>query len=225
MEFVRRHIVLLLLVLTGGVLVALPQIDLAVAGAFYDPAAGFYLKNQPLVRFVYDIVPWISRAVLAALLLFLVLAWSACRTHPFFRTQRKAAAYLLLVALLGPLLLVNGVFKEHWGRARPAQIEQFGGNRQFTRAAVPTDQCERNCSFVSGHASTGFFFLAPAFVYIRRRRLWLATGTLAGLGVGAVRILQGGHFLSDVVFSGIVVYLSAVTLHALMYRQRREAPA
>jgi len=225
MHALRRHLDLVLLAVAGGLLVAFPQIDLAVAGAFYDPAGGFILKNQPLVRLVYDIVPWISRVVLAALLVFLLLARSTHRRHPFFLAHRKAMTYLLLVALVGPLLLVNGVFKEYWGRARPSQIEQFGGERQFTRAAVPADQCRKNCSFVSGHASTGFFFLAPAFVYTRRRRMWLVTGSTAGLLVGFVRIVQGGHFLSDVIFSGIVVYLTAVALHALMYRQRAETRA
>jgi lipid A 4'-phosphatase len=122
------------------------------------------------------------------------------------------------VAVTGPMLLVNGVFKDHWGRARPSQVVEFGGTQQFTRAALPADQCPKNCSFVSGHASVGFYFLALAFVWPRRRALWLAAGTALGLGVGLVRIVQGGHFLSDVLFAGIVVYLTARILHALMFR-------
>ena len=214
----RRHVDLALLAVLGALLVAVPQIDLAVAGLFYDPLDGVFLKNQPLVRFVYDLVPWVSRVVLAGLLVFLVLAWTVRRTQPFFLAQRKAALYLLLVALVGPLFLVNSVFKDHWGRARPSQVVEFGGTKHFTRAAVPADECAKNCSFVSGHASTGFFFLAPALVFVRRRRLWLAIGTGAGLTVGLVRIVQGGHFFSDVIFSGIVVYLTACTLHAILYR-------
>jgi lipid A 4'-phosphatase len=219
MHLLRRNLDLLLPIIAGGLLVALPQIDLTVAGWFYDPFDGFFLKDHPLARFVFDLVPWVSRTVLLGLVVFLLLAWTWRRGHPFFVAHRKAMAYLLLVALAGPLLLVNTVFKDHWGRARPSQIEQFGGDKQFTRAAVPADQCVKNCSFVSGHASTGFFFLAPAFVYPRRRRLWLAAGAAAGLGTGLVRIVQGGHFVSDVVFSGIVVYLTARVLHALMYRE------
>jgi lipid A 4'-phosphatase len=220
----RRHLDLILLSALGVLLVAVPQIDLAVASLFYDPSTGFWLKDQWLVRFVYDLVPWISRAVLSGLLVFLALAWTVRRHHPFFSAHRKAALYLLLVALIGPLFLVNSVFKDHWGRARPSQIVEFGGTKIFTRAALPTDQCAKNCSFVSGHASTGFFFLAPAFLFAHRRR-WLAIGTGAGLAVGLVRIIQGGHFFSDVIFSGIVVYLTAYLLHALMYRHRQESRA
>ncbi len=220
----RRHFDLVLLTALGVLLVAFPQIDLTVASRFYDPTTGFWLKDQWLIRFIYDLVPWVSRAVLAGLLVFLVLARTVRRHHPFVVAHRKAALYLLLVALVGPLFLVNSVFKDHWGRARPSQVVEFGGTKTFTRAAVPTDQCAKNCSFVSGHASAGFFFLAPAFVFVRRRRLWLAVGTGAGLVIGLVRIIQGGHFLSDVIFCGIVVYLTAYVLHALMYRHRAEIP-
>jgi len=216
----RRHLDLLLLAAIGVLLVAVPQIDLAVSRLFFDDSQGFYLKNQPLVRFIYDLVPWFSRIIIAGLVLFLLAAWTTWRQRAFFLRQRRVALYLLLVAVVGPLLLVNGVFKDHWGRARPAQVVEFGGTKQFTRAALPTNQCEKNCSFVSGHASAGFYLLALAFVLPRRRALWLALGTSLGLGIGLVRIMQGGHFFSDVIFCGIVVYLTARVLHAVMFPQQ-----
>jgi lipid A 4'-phosphatase len=220
----RRHLDLLVLLLVGGLLVAWPQLDLTVSGWFYDPQAGFHLKQQPLVRFVYDLVPWMTRSVVVGLTLFLFAAWTFYRRRDFFVKQRRVSQYLLLVMIVGPGLLVNTVFKDHWGRARPSQVAEFGGSQQFTRAALPTDQCVKNCSFVSGHASVGFYFLALAFV-TRRRALWLALGTGLGLGVGLVRIMQGGHFLSDVVFSGIVVYLAARVLYALMFPAQKPQPA
>lgn len=213
----RRYLDLVPLALLGVLLVAAPSLDLRVSGWFYDPQAGFYLKNEPLVQFVYELVPWVTRTVVAGLLLFLLGAWTFWRHRDFFMKQRRAALYLLLVMVVGPGLLVNTVFKDHWGRARPSQVVEFGGSKQFTRAAIPADQCPKNCSFVSGHASVGFYFLALAFVLPRRRALWLALGTGLGLGIGLVRIMQGGHFLSDVIFCGIIVYLTARVLHALMF--------
>jgi lipid A 4'-phosphatase len=220
----RRNLDLALMALIGALLVAVPSLDLRVSGWFYDAQAGFYLKNAPLVRFVYELVPWITRSVVAGLVLFLLAAWTFFRHRQFFRAQRRAALYLLLVMIIGPGLLVNSVFKDHWGRARPSQVVEFGGSKQFTRAAVPADQCPKNCSFVSGHASVGFYFLALAFVVPRRRALWLVIGTALGLGIGLVRIMQGGHFLSDVVFCGIIVYLTARVLHALMFGAPPSAP-
>jgi len=213
----RRHLDLLLLAAIGVLLAVFPQIDLAIAGLFYDPLDGFYLHENPFVRLVYNGVPWITRTVVVGLVLLLLAAWSIWRRHEKFVRQRRAALYLLLVMIIGPGLLVNTVLKDHWGRARPSQVEAFGGSQQFTRAAIPADQCEKNCSFVSGHASVGFFFLAFAFIWPRRRVLWLAAGTTLGLGIGLVRIMQGGHFFSDVIFCGIVVYLVARVLHAVMF--------
>src|SRR5690606_28882798 len=37
----------------------------------------------------------------------------------------------------------------------------------------------------------------------------LVVGTVAGLGIGLVRIMQGGHFLSDVIASGLMVWVAA----------------
>lgn len=219
----RRHLDLLLLAAIGALLVAFPRTDIAIAGLFHDPFDGFYLRENPLVRLVFNGVPWITRSVVVGLVLFLLAAWTAWRRREFFSRQRRAALYLLLVMIIGPGLLVNTLFKDQWGRARPSQVKEFGGSKQFTRAAIPADQCEKNCSFVSGHASVGFFFLAFAFVWPRRRALWLVTGTALGLGIGLVRIMQGGHFFSDVIFCGIVVYLSARVLHAVMFRPAAES--
>ena len=223
-SLLRHHPDLLLLAALGALLVAFPQIDLAIAGLFHDPFDGFYLRENPFVRLVFHGVPWITRSVVVSLVLFLLAAWTIWRRREFFSRRRRAALYLLLVMITGPGLL-NTVFKDHWGRARPSQIEAFGGTKQFTRAAIPADQCAKNCSFVSGHASVGFFFLAFAFVWPRRRALWLVAGTALGLGIGLVRIMQGGHFFSDVVFSGIVVYLSARVLHAILFRPASKSRA
>jgi len=217
-SFLRRNLELLFLFTIGALLVAFPQVDLAITGLFYDPFDGFYLRANPFIRLVFEGVPWITRTVVIGLLVFVIAAWTLWRRHDYCMRLRCAALYLLLVMIIGPGLLVNTVFKDQWGRARPSQVEQFGGTKLFTRAAIPTDQCEKNCSFVSGHASVGFFFLALAFVWPRRRILWLAVGTGMGLGIGFIRMLQGGHFFSDVIFCGIVVYLTARVLHALMFR-------
>lgn len=214
----RRNLDLLLLFIIGAPLVAFPQWDLVITGLFYDPFDGFYLRTNPFVRLVFEGVPWITRTVVVGLLFFVLGAWTLWRRYDYCMRLRRAALYLLLVMIIGPGLLVNTVFKDQWGRARPSQVEQFGGTKIFTRAAIPTDQCEKNCSFVSGHASVGFFFLALAFVWPRRRILWLAAGTGMGLGIGFIRMLQGGHFFSDVIFCGIVVYLTARVLHAFMFR-------
>ena len=54
----------------------------------------------------------------------------------------------LAALLLGPGWVVNEALKNHWGRARPEQVSDFGGAQRFTPALQPADQCVKNCSFV-----------------------------------------------------------------------------
>jgi len=117
----------------------------------------------------------------------------------------------------GPVLLVNGILKDHWDRARPAHTEQFGGPKHYTPPLVIADQCERNCSFVSGEAALGFTFMAFGFVARtpKRRRLGIAIGVTIGALFGLQRIIEGGHFLSDVYFAGLFIALTVWLMHRL----------
>ena len=223
---VRRllHPGLLLFVASLALFWLFPQIDLAVSGWFHDPELRFYPKNAAdpdprpghwLFGFLYWFAPRLDYLFAALLILGLIL--SAGRRFPSLVRERKRIAYLLLVLALGPGLLVNSLLKEHSGRARPADIREFGGGHVFTPAGVPADQCTTNCSFVCGHCSAGFYFIALGFVS-RHRRRWFAFGVLYGSLVSLARIAQGGHFLSDAVLSFFAVYLTAALLHHLMFR-------
>lgn len=183
-----------------------PQLDLGAAAYWYQADGGFLSKDDWWVQLWYQLFKK------AHLVVILTLAWlwtasRIWRTHSE-RLLRTRLAFLFVVLALGPGLLVNVVFKGEWGRARPSQIVDFGGSKTFSPAMVPADQCARNCSFVSGHASMGFFFIAFAWVFRDRRWLWggIVLGALVGLG----RMAQGGHFLSDVVFAFWSVYGTAL---------------
>lgn len=185
-----------------------PQIDLLVTSQIYEAGRGFYLADNLLVRGSYYVFARIQYVVIALLLLH----WVYTR---FFASGEKSrhsyrSAYLLLLLIVGPGLIVNSGLKESWGRARPKQIIEFGGAKQFTPALEPADQCQRNCSFVSGHAAMGFYLMGIAWITHRRR--WLLAGIALGALVGGGRILQGGHFFGDVVFSFWAVYFSAALI-------------
>jgi lipid A 4'-phosphatase len=86
---------------------------------------------------------------------------------------------------------------------------------------VPSQFCQTNCSFVSGHAAVGFALMSIGMLSIRkRRRFWLAIGLIAGGAVGLARIAQGGHFFSDVVFSLIAVWGSHLLIRSIWIRFR-----
>jgi len=199
---------------------ALPQLDLIANGAFYRPEQGFLLRGQ----IVFDAIHRGLSVLVVALLGWAGMVWGLslrAANREKWRRRRPAALFLALSLLLGPGLLVNTLFKDHWGRARPAQIAQFGGSAEFTPAWVVSDQCDKNCAFVCGDAALGYALVAIHFVS-RRPRFWFAGSLALGSALGLMRMGQGGHFLSDVIFSFYAVYFTAWALHRFMTRGGRE---
>ncbi len=182
-----------------------PGIDLWASGLFFRPGEGFFLANLGLVRALYRAVPWIVAVEAVGVPLLVFLGW--WRGREIAGIGLKQGVFLLLALALGPGLAVNTLFKDHWGRARPSQVLEFGGSQSFTAAPLPATSCDRNCSFVSGHAAVGFGLIAFGFLGTdRRRRRLIGSGAVAaGAAIGLARIAQGAHFLSDVVFAGLVV--------------------
>ena len=193
------------------VFVAWPEIDLAVASLVHVPGQGFLLSGDPVAE---GVQLWLGRAVAAAAIGALALLALGIARRDGARV--RLALYLALSLAVGPGLIVNQLFKENWGRARPSQVTQFGGEKRFSPAFVIAGQCPRNCSFVSGDASIGFATLALALLAARRRSLAVAAALGAGAALGAMRIAQGGHFLSDVVFAGVFTTLPVLLLHRFL---------
>ena len=204
MNLLRRHADVLLACCIGAIFSAWPRLDLTLAEMFYFQEQGFRMGYAGWIRLIYVVVAklWILALVWMLLLL--------CGFLPGFRTllapRRRWFAYLLAVLVLGPGLLVNTVLKDNWGRPRPLHLTQFGGTAHFTPMLLPSKQCKRNCSFVSGHAAAGFYPMAG--FWLTRRRRWLVGGIAFGSLVGFARMAMGAHFLSDVLFAGICVYFT-----------------
>lgn len=198
-----------------------PQIDLHISGMAYEPGSGFVGNRYLVIRVIYDSARWLT---IAALLLGLVLlAGSFVKRWRGPWPRRGIGAFLLLSLLLGPGLMVNSVLKEYWGRARPHQVVDFGGQKSFTPALQPADNCASNCSFVSGHSAIGFWWLALGLAWPAWRWRALLLGVVLGGMLGLTRIMQGGHFTSDVVFSFLVVWGTAELL-AWVFRRKGWLP-
>lgn len=132
---------------------------------------------------------------------------------------RKMALYLSLAMIIGPGIIVNTILKDNWGRPRPRELELYGGRYSY-EAPLRIDPASTGKSFPCGHATMGFYFYALALLFAHRRRrhyvLLTLFATLYGLLIGWVRVIQGGHFVSDVLFSGGIVYLSSWALWRVM---------
>lgn len=214
----RIALLLAFLLLAAALLAATlyPALDIAAAALFFDPTYqpvntanhGFWLRENAIANAMHETIQWGAR-VLAALLIASVI----------FNKQRKAAVFLLVALIIGPGLLTNTVLKDNWGRARPVQVQEFGGTAQFTPALQPADQCARNCSFVSGDGALGFFLHAFFYVVpaVLRRRVF-AAGFIGGSVIfGGLRIGMGAHFLSDVLWAGALMLVCTAIIHALLY--------
>ena len=108
----------------------------------------------------------------------------------------RAIVFLMATLALGPGLLVNVGLKDHWGRPRPIDVTQFGGDQHFVAWWDPRGDCPSNCSFVSGDVSGAFWTLAPAALAPPPWRA-LAYGAALALGAGmaALRMTGGRAFL------------------------------
>jgi lipid A 4'-phosphatase len=199
--------------LVAALFLAMPGIDLAVSGVFYDTANGFFLANWAPLRLVEGAVPWLVRLMIV--IAVIAVAWLVLVGRPLWRLDCKALVFLVMATALGPGLIANTLLKDHWGRARPYQIEAFGGTRQFTPAPLSAAQCERNCAFVSGHAALGFSLVSFAFLlpFGWRRKMAIAGALAFGALVGLGRIATGRHFLSDVVYAGLIVFATSWLLY------------
>jgi membrane-associated PAP2 superfamily phosphatase len=193
--------------------------DLAVQALFYEPGRGWFMGDREPWAFLYHFGNIPAFALAAAGGAVFVLGFFIER----FRRDRAAALSIVALLALGPGLVVNTVFKDNWGRPRPADIVQFGGAETYRPAWCPGEP-RQGRSFPSGHAAVGFFVMAPFFVLRRKSPGWarkaLAAGIAYGMLMGLARMIQGGHFLTDVIWSGVLVYLAGIVLYYLFRLDR-----
>lgn len=224
-DWVPQGAALVLVALAGTLPFWLSDLDIRVAAIFYHPGADdpWHDAQAPLWSFLYVASPLLTGFVMLGALLVLAASgiWHA------FRRLRCYAILLIAATVLGPGLIVNGLFKDNWGRPRPHQVEQLGGTSPYV-PPLALSQRGKGKSFPCGHSSVGYM-LGVFFLIWRRRRPALARAALAGslvlgtlLGVG--RMAAGDHFLSDVIWSWVIAYGVVWALYHFVLRiPRREA--
>jgi membrane-associated phospholipid phosphatase len=209
-----------LALLTGLVFAVAPEIDLTVASFFHD--IGIRTAMPRLYRAIE-----VARSLEPVVTILAVAPAIAVVAIKMFWPKRptlmrgRAALFLILTLVLGPGLLVNAVLKDHWSRPRPGMVTGLGGAMDFKPWWDPRGACEANCSFVSGETSSAVWLAAPALLVPAPWR-YAALGGVAvyAVAVAFMRVLLGGHFLSDVIFSAIFTGLVIWAVHGLLFRWR-----
>ncbi|HXX07373.1 MAG TPA: phosphatase PAP2 family protein [Pseudolabrys sp.] len=211
-------------VVAGLAFALYPEIDLRVARYFYEVTDvngnRFAWRIYRPTMLARDVGLWIGALLVAPAVVALVVKFICPRRKLLM--PGRAIVFLVATLALGPGLLVNVVLKDHWGRPRPIDVTQFGGRQHFVAWWDPRGHCASNCSFVSGDVSGAFWTIAPAALTPPPWRA-LAYGAALALGTGmaAIRIMAGGHFLSDAIFAGVFMFLIIWIMYALIYRWPR----
>lgn len=208
--------VLFLLVLTAAVFAAAPELDLVMARLFLREGAfiGITPTGEVLRAIGHQLPFWIMGLAAAAWGLRRIGAWR------WPAPSGRAVLFLAVTLAIGPGLLVNVALKNHSHRPRPVQTQELGGAWEFRPWHRFDGQCDRNCSFVSGEASSAFWTLAPALlVPPPAQPVAVAAALVFGTGVAALRMAFGGHFLSDSLISGLLTILVVLGFHAAFFRR------
>jgi len=216
MRSCQFHLALALgLLVAACAISAIPAVDMHVSQCFFDAQHNppWVLTHEPWVQELYRYGPipaWIM--AIGAAVAFFVKQW---------QSQRRRFLILVLAVLLGPGLIVNWTLKPLWGRARPVDTVQFGGEHPYQawyQPAGPTSDVGH--SFVSGHVSMAFVLIAGGLVLPKRRRRWRYTivtaAVLYGLLMAAARMAKGAHWPSDVMIAAALTYLVIAVLLTLL---------
>jgi lipid A 4'-phosphatase len=212
--------VLAIAVAVGVVFGIYGNFDINLSSQFFDwQSMLFTAGGQPWEQHSRDAARLIitAIAVLPGVAVFTKLLLPRRRMFVGGRT----ALFMLLTLAIGPGIVANLVLKDHWHRARPIDIQYFGGNDRFTPWWDPRGTCPNNCSFIAGEPSGAFWTMAAAAVAPPEWQIAAySAAVIFGIALGVLRMAAGGHFFTDVVFAGVFMYLVLWTLHGLIFRWR-----
>jgi membrane-associated PAP2 superfamily phosphatase len=206
---------LLLVAVVSAVFLALPGIDLWFSELFYRSKGGFWLRRSDALALFRRSNDVLIAAIVAGLLASIAI--KLARPERPSPVRPGTVVFLLATLLLGPLLLVNVILKNTWGRPRPVEVDAFGGDAPYVEVWRITDWCADNCSFVSGEASSAMWLVAVALVLPKSVRApAMVVAVVYALLLSLNRIAFGGHFLSDVLISFALTLLLIAVVHRVV---------
>ncbi len=191
-------------------------------GEFLDQHFQIIKNFRNFLKNVLIFIPLLSIILLAIIFIN--------ESQKILRSKKKSLRRLKLFffgLIIGPVigcgLIANLYFKDTWGRARPIQVQEFGGNKMFSKPMVKSDQCEKNCSWIGGETSAAFSLLVGVFI-LKRAYTIIFLNLILGSLVIFCRLAMGGHFLSDNLFAiNFMIFLALIyKMIALKYVKKRK---
>ncbi len=197
--------------MTGWILSA--NLDLRLQEWLFDFGGGSWdLGREPFWKGLYHWGTYPAAVIAVGAVIAYCLSW----VKRGLSSWRRVFLFLFWSLVIGPGLVVNAGLKDNWGRPRPRDIDVFGGGNRF-EPVFSIDESSDGKSFPCGHATMGFYFFGAYFL-LRGNRKKLAAAFLVfalvyGALLGIARMAQGGHFFSDVIWSGLICYFTAMGLY------------
>ena len=207
--------------LVAGLTVAMDHagIDPRVTNWFFDASSGAFpwRYNGFLEVVMHHWTKYLVTLVAVAAYAGVAVSFLAQQ----LKSLRPLFLFVALALTLAPLAVATLKFFSM--RHCPWDIAGFGGFVPYVGLleSYPADIAPGRC-FPAGHASTGFclfafYFVGRALGNMLLARAGFLLGLGAGLGLGFVRIAQGAHFLSHVLWSGVVCWMVIVLLYGLIF--------
>lgn len=210
------------------ILLELTSVDMDIANLFYDPVAGAFIGRHSywLENILHDRVKQgvILLGVLALVVFALSFFWKR-----LFGWRRELGCLVLALGLstafVTPLKKVTQV-------QCPWSLTQFGGKETYSKLLEPRPATDKpGLCWPGGHAATGFCLFGLFFMLRDRRprlaRVAFVVALVAGSALGFGRMLQGAHFLSHNVWTGVFCWLIGLgSYYLVLYRRgMAEVPA
>ncbi|MAI28706.1 MAG: hypothetical protein CMP38_00715 [Rickettsiales bacterium] len=198
-----------------------PESDIYFSSLFYENNKFISEKIifiKSLRTFLKDLMVLIP---IVALIILFVNFLKKKKSKTFLNLRVKLSLLGLIIGpIIGSGIIANWYFKDQWGRARPVHITEFGGDKYFTQAFVKSNQCEKNCSWISGESSAAFSFFVGTLIL--KNPLFFFLNLVFGIIVSFCRISMGGHFLSDNLFALFFMVYLAIAFKYLVIKKRKK---
>ncbi len=207
----------LAMVAVGVVFGLAPQLDIEATRGVFE-ATGFWGGTEA-ARDARDVLRQAPFWLLAILVGLALLRRFVAHTIP--APSWRALVFLGASLIVGSGLIVNLGLKDHSHRPRPVHVRDFGGDQDFRPWFRFDGACLRNCSFPSGEAASGAWMLAPALLAPPPFQIAAVVGAVIyAVATSALRVAFGGHFLSDVLFGGLISAFVVVAMWRVYARKR-----
>ena len=209
-------------ILFGTLFLFYPGLDIYFSNLFFN--GNQFISEKYTIIKVLRVYLKNLMIIISVMSLLMLLINFINKKQNMRRLINQRTKFSLIGLVVGPILgcgiIANLYFKDTWGRARPVHVEEFGGNKIFTPAFLKSDQCEKNCSWISGETSAAFSFTVGTILL--KNPLFFLLNLILGFLVFFCRLSMGGHFFSDNIFAMTFMIYLAILYKNIVYLYLRK---